>query len=84
MISVGPPLGVDPAVKMRLRISNKQTNKQTNVLSCRCWRLVIHEYVLSCFLEHVLKWERAIQMCLVGLGVLLCVLAFCLVFQKAS
>ena len=25
MISVGPPLGVDPTGKMRLRISNKQT-----------------------------------------------------------
>ena len=27
MNSVGPPLGVDPVGKMRLRISNKQTNK---------------------------------------------------------
>ena len=27
MVSVGPPLGVDPAGKMRLRIPNKQTKK---------------------------------------------------------
>ena len=27
VISVGPSLGVDPPRKMRLRISNKQTNK---------------------------------------------------------
>ena len=27
MISVGPPLGVDPVGKMRLRIPNKQTKK---------------------------------------------------------
>ena len=26
VISVGPPLGVDPGGKMRLRTSNKQTN----------------------------------------------------------
>ena len=28
VISVGPPLGVDPAGKMRLRIPNKQTKKK--------------------------------------------------------
>ena len=28
VISLGPPLGVDPVGKMRLRIPNKQTNKQ--------------------------------------------------------
>ena len=34
VVSVGPPLGVDPAGKMRLRIPNKQTKKnylQSNV-----------------------------------------------------
>ena len=30
MVSVGPPLGVDPAGKMRLRITNKQTNSCQN------------------------------------------------------
>ena len=34
VISVGPPSGVDPAGKMWLRISNKQT-KETNS-SCKC------------------------------------------------
>ena len=32
-LSVGPPLGVDPVWQMRLRIQNKQTNKQTNIAS---------------------------------------------------
>ena len=47
------------------------------VLSCRCWRLVMHEYVLSCFSERVLKWEHAMRC--VGLGVLLCTNTSCLV-----
>ena len=52
--------------------------------SCRSWRLVMHEYVLSCFSERVLKWERAVRMRLVGLGVLLCTNTSCLVFLNAS
>ena len=33
-LSVGPPSGVDPVGQMRLRIQNKQTNKQTSVSYC--------------------------------------------------
>ena len=41
--------------------------------SCRSWRLVKCEYVLSCFSECVLTRERAVCKRLVGLGVLLSV-----------
>ena len=33
--------------------------------SCRSCRLVMHEYVLSCFSKRVLKWERAFRLRLV-------------------
>ena len=43
----------------------------------------MYEGVLSCF-EDVLKWVRAMRMRLVDPGLLLCVLASCLVFLNAS
>ena len=48
--------------------------------SCRSWHPV-GLGVLLCFYERFLKWERAVLMRLVGLGVLLCVLASCRVFR---
>ena len=48
VISVGPPLAVDPAGEMPLRISNKQTNKQ----------IYIYIYLLACnvgYKEHNIK-----------------------------
>ena len=52
--------------------------------SCRSWRLVMHEYVLSCFCERVLTRERAYRMRLVGLGDLLWTNTSCLIFLNAS
>ena len=52
--------------------------------SCRSWRVVMSEYVFSCFSERVLKWERAIQKRLVDLAVLLSANTSCRVFPNAS
>ena len=52
--------------------------------SCRSWRLVKCECVLSCFSERVLTRKRAYRKRLVGLGVLLSKNASCLVFLNAS
>ena len=48
--------------------------------SCWSWRLVMRLGVLFCFSERVLKWERAVRMRLVGLGILLCGNASCRFF----
>ena len=46
--------------------------------SCRSWRHVTCECVLSCYAERVLTRERACRMRLVGLGVLLSVMKVCM------
>ena len=49
VISVGPPLGVDPVGKMRLRIPNKQTNSNNSYtsrtqVSCGLALIIAHCY----------------------------------------
>ena len=50
-LSVGPPLGVDPVGKMRLRIQNKQTNKHVPSIKKSQHYIARYHYKISTFSE---------------------------------
>ena len=76
-------LGVLSSVNASCRVFRTRLDKGAclSKASCRSWRLVMSECVLSCFSERVLTRERAYWKHLVGLGILLWANASCCVFR---